>query len=251
MGPGRELNAEEKKLVRENVGLAQHLFWQYLGKFQKGIDFQLDQDELLSQAYLGLIRAAMRYRTYGEEHGYSKEVLDKGEGFSYFARKSIIGQMIDSLRKIDHVHTLVRKDYKTLVSNGLGTKKITEEELSSLTGLPVERIKKVVRAVNSRPVSLNEGADEENEYPLEDQISAFENVESSATVVAVRTAFVEGWEALPPLQRIIVVLRYYSDLELPDISKELNITLPKIRAAHAEALIFLHEAMHSSLRESS
>lgn len=251
MKTGRALTTEEERLVKENVGLAQYLYWQYLNRFQKNIDFQLDQDELLSQAYLGLIRAAMRYRAYGESHGYSEESIRTGQYFGVFARKGIIGQMLDSLRKIDHVHTLVRKDYKTLVSHGHGSKKITDEELAELSGLSVNRIQKVVRSINSRPVSLNEGADEENEFPLEDQISRSEDVESSAAVVAVRNAFVDRVEELPPLQQIIIVLKYYSDMELPAIAEELSLTLTKVRSAHTEALVSIHEAMHESIRDVS
>lgn len=252
MEPERPLTPEERDLVANNVALAKFLYGKYFERFQRSIDFSLDADELLSQAYQGLIRAAMRYRAYGEEHGYSEQSIASGEYFSVFARKSIIGQMLDSLRKLDHVHTLVRKDYKLLVEKGLNTRGSTEAELAEKTGISIERIQRVVRSVESRPVSLNEHvSDGEDNNPLEDYVSSTESVESSALVARVRDAFANRVEALPALQQVIVVLKYYQGLELPAIAEELGIKLTKVRSEHTAALMALHEAMETSIKEAS
>lgn len=248
----RTLTPEEHQLVAKNVALAKFLYGKYFERFQKAIDFSLDADELLSQAYQGLIRAAMRWRAYGEEHGYSEESIVSGQHFGVFARKSIIGQMLDSLRKLDHVHTLVRKDYKALVESGLGSSGTSEQDLSDRTGIPLDRVQRVIRSVNSRPVSLNEQASSEHEDgPLEDYVSSHESVESSALVVHIRDAFASKVESLPPLQQIIIVLKYYEGLELPIIADELGVKLATVRSAHTAALVALHKAMHSSIKEAS
>jgi RNA polymerase sigma factor (sigma-70 family) len=248
----RPLTKEEHELVAKNVALAKFLYGKYFERFQRSIDFSLDADELLSQAYQGLIRAAMRWRAYGEEHGYSEESIASGQHFGVFARKSIIGQMLDSLRKLDHVHTLVRKDYKALVESGLGSSGTSETDLSDATGLSLARVQRVIRSVHSRPVSLNDQpTSDDDEHQREDYVSSHESVESSALVVQVRDAFATKLDSLPALQQIIIVLKYYEGLELPAIADELGIKLATVRTAHTAALVSLHGAMQSSVTETS
>lgn len=241
-----KLTPEEKALVRDNIALAQFLFHQQWRRLKKKADYGIDADDLLSQAYYGLIRAALRYRAYGEEKGYSEESIASGQFFGVFARKSIIGQMLDHLRKIDHVHSLVRKDYKSAMESGLGDGK-SEEEVSELIGLTVERIQKVVRMVQSRPVNLEDSLAGNPEQTVGEQISAKGSVESTALETSLREAWVTRWRKLPRLNQIVIALKYFGDWELPEIAEELGESLVTIRAIHKESLLEIHDAFVSRL----
>lgn len=245
MKQDRSLTAEEYGLVKNNVALAKFLYQQYLGRFQRKADYGIDPDDLLSQAYYGLIRAAMRYRAYGEEKGYSEESIASGQFFSVFARKSIIGQMLDFLRKMDHVHTLVRKDYKALLEKGLGSGDKTEQQLSDETDLSRERIQKVVGLVHSRPVYLDDSLAGSPEQTVGEHLSVYGSVEATALETSLREAFVSRWESLPPLQKTIIVLKYYIGQELPEIALAVGQSLPAVRREHTEALLEIHEALVS------
>lgn len=242
----RELTPEEKGLVQDNVALAQFLFHQQWARLRRKADYGIDPDDLLSQAYYGLIRAAMRYRSYGEEKGYSEESIATGKFFGVFARKSIIGQMLDHLRKLDHVHSIVRKDYKAVMESGLANGK-TEEEVAEDTGLSIERIQKVVRMVQSRPVNLEDSLSGSTDQTVGEQLSAQGGVESSALEASLREAWVTRWESLPEFHRVVIALKYFIGLELPEIAEETGETLLNVRAVHKESLLEIHQAFVSRL----
>lgn len=242
----RELTSEEKVLVADNVALAQFLFHQQWARLRKKADYGIDPDDLLSQAYYGLIRAAMRYRAYGEEKGHSEESIASGKFFSVFARKSIIGQMLSHLRKLDHVHSLVRKDYKIVMAHGYAEGK-TEEQISESTGLSVERVQKVIRMVHSKPVNLEDSFGGLPDQTIGDQLSDAHSVEDTALEKTLREALVLRWKSLPDIHQVVVALKYYSGWELPEIAEETGQSLANIRLIHKEALLEIHDAFVSRL----
>lgn len=247
----RQMTTEEYDLVQNNIGLAMRLYQIYYDRLSKRADYGVDANDLMSNAYFGLVRAAMRYRAYGEERGYSEESISSGQYFSVFARKSIIGQMLDSLRKIDHVHTLVRKDYKTLVENGLGSSEFTDSELAEASDMSLERLQKVVHLVQSRPVSLDDTVGEDDEQTLGAQLpSSSGTVESTAFEASLRRTLYDNFIGLDPLPRVVIAMKYFVDMEMPEIAEATNRSLTEVRRAHTEALLTLHEAWEERVRES-
>lgn len=234
-------------MIRDNVALAQFLFHQQWNRLKRKANYGVDQDDLLSQAYYGLIRAAMRYRDYGEEHGYSEESIASGQYFGVFARKSINGQMLDHLRKLDHVHSIVRKDYKSLVEKGLGGEGISHEMIAESTGLTLERVQKVIRLVHARPVNLEDSLSGSSDQTVGEQISARGSVESSALETSLREAWVARLRELPDLHRVVIALKYYIGLELPEIAEETGQNITNIRRIHTEALLEIHESFVSRM----
>ena len=237
------MTAEQEALVKDNIGLAKHLYMVYLVKFQRKADYGIDANDLMSEAYYGLVRAAMRYRAYGEEKGYSEESIASGQYFSVFARKSIIGQMLDFLRKMDHVHTLVRKDYKNLVDKGFGSGSRTEEELSIDTELSPERIQKVIGLVHSKPVYLDDSLAGSPEQTVGENLHDTSSVESTALESSLREALVIGFDRLSPLQQTILSLKYYMGQELPEIAELTGQKLSQVRKEHTEALLEIHASL--------
>lgn len=239
-----QLTEEEFALVEKNTALAQYLFHRYRASFQKRADYGVDQSELLSQAYFGLIRAAKRYRKYGEKHGYSEESIASGQYFGVFARKSIIGQMLDYLRKLDHVHTLVRKDYKLLVEKGLGNSDKSDQEIADDSELTLERAQKVIKLVHARPVSLDDSLSG-SEQTVGEGLSDTGSVEASALEASLRQALVDCIDAMDDETQAIIYLKYYIGLELPEIAEEVEDTLTSVRRLHTEALSRIHGAFVS------
>jgi RNA polymerase sigma factor (sigma-70 family) len=239
-----KLTDEEFALVQNNVALAQYLYHRYRTGFTQKADYGVDPNELLSQAYYGLIRAAKRYRKYGEKHGYSEESIASGQYFGVFARKSIIGQMLDYLRKLDHVHTLVRKDYKLLVEQGFGSTQKTDQELADGAEITLERAQKVIKLVQSKPVYLEDSLSGA-ETTVGEGLANPGSVESSALEASLREALVDCVDSLDVESQTIIYLKYYIGMELPEIAEEIGDTLTSVRRLHTEALSRIHGAFVS------
>jgi RNA polymerase sigma factor (sigma-70 family) len=240
------LDEAQKALVVDNIALAKFLARVTWNKAPN----TLELEDLTSLAYQGLVSAAMRWRPYGEEHGYSEESIVSGEMFSVFARRRILGQMMDSMREADHVQRSYRSDYKSLTRAGYGQDSKTEADLMQSTGLSSERIRAVVRAVEATPVSLNftvnssTGGDS-----YEKEIEADDNVESSGVVSMVQNVLGDLYDTLPIIQQVILALRYYQGLELQAIALKLEIGLTPIREQHDTALTAVYRVMREVIEE--
>lgn len=238
------LTPEEHGLVKNNLALAQYLFHRFRANMQRKADYGIDQDELLSQAYFGLIRAAKRYRKYGEKHEYSEESIASGQFFSVFARRFINGQMLDYLRNLDHVHSIVRKDYKALVEKGYGSTERTNQEIATDADLTLERAEKVIKLVHSKPVYLDDSLSGA-ETTVGEGLADARTVESSALEASLRQALVDCIDAMDDETQVIIYLKYYVGMELPEIAEEIEDTLTSVRRLHTEALSRIHGSLVS------
>lgn len=229
-----QLDQAQKKLVTENVALAKFL----ARKRWEMAPTALDYEELISLANMGLVSAAQRWRAYCEEKGYSEESIVSGEYFSLFARKRIIGSILDWQKKdADHVPRSYRTDYKILQRAGYPDTRKDHSELSTITGLSLDRIKQVISAVERTPVSFDEMA-EVNDSPASSQ-----NVEGSALLSSVGAAVADTVAALPELSQVILALRYFEGFELQAIAAEVDVPLSTVRDTHNEAI----EAVYASI----
>lgn len=238
------MDAEQTRLVTENIGLANFLA-RMMWERSKEV---LDRDDLRSLAYQGLVGAAMRWRSYGIENGYSIESIDSAKFFSVFARRRILGSIMDAMRDADHVQRSVRQAHKAVLRAGWGQGK-TEEEIAIELGLSVRKIRQVLKAVENAPVSLEGGqTDDDAPHPYE-AVNAIEDVESSAVVGTITESFLGAFEELPELQQCIVVMRFYLSMELQLIAAELGMGLTPVRDALGEAVLGLHAAMFTAAHD--
>lgn len=239
-----KLTDEQYKLVRDNAPLAKflaHKRWE----MAPGV---LDYEDLVSLAYQGLVTAAKRWRSYCTEHGYSEEIIASGSGFSIFSRKRIIGAILDwQKRDADHVPRSYRSDYKTLQRAGYPEKIKKYSELSTLTGLSVDRIKLVVTAVERIPVSFHEMVDEDGNVTTSEPVSR-DNVEDSVMQSFLGESLAASVSALSGFQQTILALKYFEGWELPAIAVELGVPLIDVRDSHNAGVQVIRSAMVEALR---
>lgn len=238
------LTNEQRALVDRNIGLARMLA---LEAWRKNPG--QDRDDLISAAYLGLVKAAGMFDP--SRANVVDGVPDLAGAFAGYARRKITGEIMEWQRKCDHVPKRKRSVYKTLEAMGHGNGR-SPEELSDLTGMPVERIRAVIAAVEYRRVPLGgsywspDGDD--SEIVVGDDPASSSTVDSQALEVRIRNAVVLVFDDLTDTQQVIVALRYYEGMDLTAIAATLGIRLTIVRAEHAEAVLLLHEAM---VREAS
>jgi DNA-directed RNA polymerase specialized sigma subunit len=239
------VDAEQTRLVTENVGLANflaRLMWERAKEV-------LDRDELQSLAYQGLVSSALRWRSYGEENGYSKESIDSGKFFSVFARRRILGQIMDAMRDADHVQRSVRTAHKAVLKAGFGQGRDIEE-ISVETGYSISKIHEVLRAVENSPISMDSttGDHDEGGHAFE-AVNAVDDVESSAVVGTITDSMLRAYATLPELQQCIVVMRFYLQMELQLIAAELGMGLTPVRELMGEAVLSMHAAMFTAAHD--
>lgn len=243
-----QLTDAQRELVTKNLDLAHHLalvVW-------RSRPHHVDRDEIIAVAYEALVTAA--YRFDPSRANVVDGVADVAGAFAGYARRRINGAILDWQRREDHVPRRHRTVYKELQALGLQAGRPLDE-LSVLTGMPVERLRAIIAAVEVMPVTLtppshpaiaHEGAQSKNE-----RLTGFarpvalpsDNVEDMAMEARIKQAVVEVFDALTQPQRVIIALRYYEGMDLPAVAATLGMSLTTTRSMHAEALLRIHEAM--------
>ncbi len=233
------LTPQQRELVRLNVGLAQKISHDYVGR---STDIELE--EVVAIAYQGLVRAAQLFDS------------TRGVPFGGYARRKINGAILDWQRSVDHVQRSYRRIYKQLQKEGLDA--VPLAELARRVDLPIEKVEKVIWAVRSPAlstdkihVSSNTGGawDDKAESPDHyGHTAGTHDVEASALTSAIQSTVADTLRNLPPLQQVVIALRYHSGIELQVIAAELGVSLSVIREAHTDAVLEIHAAMLSRVR---
>lgn len=109
----------------------------------------------------------------------------------------------------------------------------------------MDRVNKVIKLVHSRPVNLEDSLIGSPEQTVGEQISASGGVESSALEASLREAIVKCLDRLPDEMKVVVVLKYYIGMELPEIAGLLSESLTNVRKMHTEALLEMHASLVS------
>lgn len=236
MNVDERLTEEQRRLVEGGVELAA-----FLAKmlWEKNTD-QMDLREVTSVAFQGLVSATLKWDP--ETYEKTQETLDNGKAFGAFARRRIIGAVIDYQRRSDHVPRRQRRTYKDLQERGLGNGR-SHEQLAEITGLDLKKIRAITHAVEATSVSLDTDPQDWEGGLHPNEKAGSHNVESSALENALMEAVVEVFQSLPPLEQGVVALRYYQGHELPAIAALLGVRLSVVREAHSEAILRIHEVM--------
>jgi DNA-directed RNA polymerase specialized sigma subunit len=238
----KKLTPAQAALVAENKGLAEHLAnaaWS-----QNRVE--LERDEVVSIAYLGLCAAAIMYDP--RSHGMSEETIENGKAFGGYARIKIKGAILDWQKSIDYVPRQDRRLYRDLVGLGFGTSDISYEELAEATGETVERIRSTILAVETVSVSL----DSEDGLPVDDDGSslptpwvaiAAEDVESDAVVTEILEATADAYSQLPIKHQEVIARKYFYNQGFETIATHMNLKYTKVRSFHRSAVLELMKVM--------
>lgn len=189
----------------------------------------LEYDELVSAAYLGLVRAAGRWPGYCRENSYD---TSHTQWFRVFALRRCRGAVRDFIRANSVTTRTLRAQQAELNSAGMADGK-SPEELSGITGISVSSVYKIVDAANRTLVPIDNV--KEHEVPAAPDGAIFER--------AVLTALADAFSDLPGLQRVIVALCYFLGLSLREAATQLGIPESSVSELHATAVSTLYRAM--------
>jgi RNA polymerase sigma factor for flagellar operon FliA len=193
------------------------------------------REDLYSTGVMGLIRAVERFDP------------SKGSQFESYAYLLIRGSIFDELRTLDWVprgvHAKVHRVEGAIqqLRQRLG-REPTEEETAQSLGMRLDAYRKLLERLH--PVTLVP-LDGDEETPISERIpdegtkSAFEVADSREF----RRIFQQAMRELPDQERTVMLLYYYENLMLKEISKLLGLSHGRISQIHTKALLRLRSRL--------
>ena len=201
------------------------------GRLSMYLGYNVEYEDLVSYGVFGLIDAIDKFDT-------SKEVK-----FETYASLRIRGAILDQIRKMDWIPRTIRQRQKQLDTamkelvrrNG---KPATEAEIAAYMGISEDELldwQMQVKADNM--ISLNEYVEQGNDISSDKSISSgFDTPEGVIEKNELKEVLQEALELLTEKEKKVILLYYYEELTLKEISRVLEVSESRISQLHTKAL---------------
>ena len=235
----------KKKLWEEYAGtrspeIREKIILEYapLGKVVAGrlsmyLGYNVEYEDLVSYGIFGLIDAIDKFDCM------------KDVKFETYASLRIRGAILDQIRKMDWIPRTIRQKQKRIdaaikeIETQYG-RSATDEEIATLLGITDEEYldwQSQMKITNV--VSLNEFLEQGSEVPNEagsTKSAAFDSPEEILERDELKKMLEQALELLTEKERKVIVLYYYEDLTLKEISNILEVSESRISQLHTRAL---------------
>lgn len=201
------------------------------GRLSMYLGYNVEYDDLVGYGIFGLIDAIDKF-------DYSK-----GIKFETYASLRIRGSILDQIRKMDWIPRSLRQKQKkietamTKLESEFGRPATDEEIAKELEISPDELTNWQGQANVSNIVSLDEfveSAGEKGIEPVKNQ--PFEQPEEAVEKAELKKILAESLESLTEKEKKVILLYYYEELTLKEISKVLEVTESRVSQLHTKAL---------------
>ena len=203
------------------------------GRLSMYLGYNVEYDDLVSYGIFGLIDAIDKY-------DYAKEVK-----FETYASLRIRGAILDQIRKMDWIPRTIRQKQKRIdavckdIETRLG-RSATDEEIASELGISDDEYLEWQSEMKiTNVVSLNEYMEQGAEVPAEGNqftTSRFDSPEEYIEKEELKKVLEESLEQLTEKEKKVILLYYYEDLTLKEISNVLEVSESRISQLHTRAL---------------
>lgn len=202
----------------------------------------VEYDDLVGYGIFGLIDAIDKFD------------FNKAVKFETYASLRIRGAILDRIRKMDWIPRTVRQKQKKLeqaereieLSTG---RTASDEQLAKKLGISIDELNEwqsYVR-VNSL-ISINEYIEQGCEIEMNPvQNSHFEQPEKVVEQEELKVILAKSLESLTEKERTVIVLYYYEELTLKEISKVLEVSESRVSQLHTKALMKLKKNLGSQI----
>lgn len=201
------------------------------GRLSMYLGYNVEYEDLVSYGVFGLIDAIDKFDR-------NKEVK-----FETYASLRIRGAILDQIRKMDWIPRTIRQRQKQIDTamkeleqrNG---RPATDAELAAYMGISEDEFldwQNQVKADNI--ISLNEYVEQGNDISSEKSVSSgFETPESVVEKGELKQMLEESLELLTDKEKKVILLYYYEELTLKEISRVLEVSESRISQLHTKAL---------------
>ena len=212
------------------------------GRLSMYLGYNVEYDDLVSYGIFGLIDAIDKFD------------LGKEVKFETYASLRIRGTILDQIRKMDWIPRTVRQKQKKIdeaikqVEMRTG-KNASDEEIAQELGLSEDELttwQSQLKVTNV--VSLNEYL-EQGAEPVMDarRNSHFIQPEDKVEEEELKQKLEESLEVLTEKERKVILLYYYEDLTLKEISSILEVSESRISQLHTKALLKMRKKLGNYL----
>ena len=202
------------------------------GRLSMYLGYNVEYDDLVGYGVFGLIDAIDKYDT-------GKDVK-----FETYASLRIRGAILDQIRKMDWIPRTVRQKQKKIdaaikeieASSG---RSATDEEVAVALGISGDEYTEWQQQLMvTNVVSLNEFMDQGTEVPVDKSApSKFEGPEDATLQGELKEMLAQALEMLTEKERKVIVLYYYEELTLKEISNILEISESRVSQLHTKGLV--------------
>lgn len=208
------------------------------GRLSMYLGYNVEYDDLVSYGIFGLIDAIDKFD------------MDKEVKFETYASLRIRGAILDQIRKMDWIPRTVRQKQKKIdeaikkVEMQTGKTALDEEVARELgvTGDELTEWQSQLKVTNI--VSLNEFIEQGTEPVMDARHNShFIQPEEQVQETELREKLQEAMEQLTEKEKKVILLYYYEDLTLKEISRVLEVSESRISQLHTKALSKMQRTM--------
>lgn len=201
------------------------------GRMNMYLGYNVEYDDLVGYGVFGLIDAIDKF-------DFGKNVK-----FETYASLRIRGAILDQIRKMDWIPRSLRQKQKRIdaAMAKLGAdsgRPATDEELAGEIGISVDELSEWQGQMkSSNLISLEEYIEAGSEVKMENvSNSHFDQPETVAEKEETRKKLIEAIDTLTEKERSVIVLYYYEDMTLKEISMTLEVSESRVSQLHTKAL---------------
>lgn len=201
------------------------------GRLSMYLGYNVEYDDLVGYGIFGLIDAIDKFDT-------TKEVK-----FETYASLRIRGSILDQIRKMDWIPRTIRQKQKRIdgaikqIEDQQG-RPATDQEIAVNLGISEDEFMEWQCQMQvTNVVSLNEFMEQGSEVPVEaNRPSNFDGPEEVFEKGELKEVLGEALELLTEKEKKVILLYYYKELTLKEISNILEVSESRISQLHTRAL---------------
>lgn len=216
-----------EKLIIEYAGLVKLV----AGRLNMYLGYTVEFDDLVSYGVFGLIDAIDKFDYY------------KGVKFETYASLRIRGAILDQIRKMDWIPRTLRQKQKKMEQaysklEGIHGRNATDAELANELEITLEELvdwKNQVEIANI--ISLDDYIEQGAEVKVDPLVRPkFTQPEVQIEKEELKVRLKQALESLTENERKVILLYYYEELTLKEISSVLDVSESRVSQLHTKSL---------------